>query len=163
MIKDIRKASISEVDRLMEIFDRAREFMRQTGNPNQWINGYPQRELIEQEIRKEHCFVCIDKDNKIIATFCMIAGPDPTYATIEDGKWLSDDPYYVIHRLASDGSCQGIARQCFEWCARQSDCLRADTHADNKVMQHLLEKNAFIRCGIIYVANGTPRIAYQRG
>ena len=31
-----------------------------------------------------------------------------------------------------------------------------------KIMQNLLEKHGFIRCGIIYVANGTPRIAYQR-
>ncbi len=30
--------------------------------------------------------------------------------------------------------------------------LRADTHADNKIMQHLLEKNGFTRCGVIHVA-----------
>ena len=29
-------------------------------------------------------------------------------------------------------------------------------------MQHLLEKNGFTRCGIIHVADGTPRIAYQK-
>ena len=28
-------------------------------------------------------------------------------------------------------------------------------------MQHLLEKNGFVRCGIIHLANGAPRIAYQ--
>ena len=37
-----------------------------------------------------------------------------------------------------------------------------DTHADNKVMQHLLESEGFTRCGIIHVEDGTPRIAYQR-
>ena len=40
--------------------------------------------------------------------------------------------------------------------------LRADTHADNKVMQHLLEKNGFTRCGVIHVADGSPRFAYQK-
>ena len=40
--------------------------------------------------------------------------------------------------------------------------LRADTHADNKIMQHLLEKNGFTRCGIIHVADGSPRFAYQK-
>ena len=37
----IRKAELKDVDRLMEIFDRARKFMTAHGNANQWINGYP--------------------------------------------------------------------------------------------------------------------------
>ncbi len=162
MIK-IRAASIEDVDRLMEIFETARCFMQATGNPNQWINGYPQRELVVKEIENRHCFVCQDACDKVVATFCFIVGDDPTYAVIEDGAWPSDVPYAVIHRLASDGSHHGIADACIDWCARQIGCLRVDTHADNKVMQHLLERNGFVRCGIIYVANGTKRIAYQRG
>lgn len=163
MKEQIRKAVSEDIDQLMMIFDKARNFMIQTGNVSQWINGYPQRELIETEIEKGHCFVYVDETQKVIATFCFIQGPDPTYDIIENGKWLSDKPYYVIHRLASDGSCKGIATACINWCLSHTDCLRADTHADNKVMQHLLEKNGFKRCGIIYVSNGTPRIAYQRG
>jgi hypothetical protein len=46
----IRKATLDDLDRLMEIFEEARRFMCRTGNPNQWINGYPQRELIQEEI-----------------------------------------------------------------------------------------------------------------
>ena len=45
----IRKATLDDLDRLMEIFEEARRFMCRTGNPNQWINGYPQRELIQEE------------------------------------------------------------------------------------------------------------------
>ena len=29
------------------------------------------------------------------------------------------------------------------------------------MMQHVLEKNGFVPCGIIYVEDGSPRIAYQ--
>ena len=162
MIKEIRKASLSDLNRLMEIFDRARTFMVQTGNPNQWINGYPQQELIAEEIKTEHCYVCVNTDGKVVATFCFIAGPDSTYSYIEDGEWPSNRPYHVIHRLASDGSCKGIAKTCIDWCFNQDSCLRADTHADNQVMQRLLTANGFKRCGIIYVANGTARIAYQK-
>ena len=54
---DIVKASLSDLDRLMEIFDTARRFMASTGNANQWINGYPQRELIAGEIEQGHCYV----------------------------------------------------------------------------------------------------------
>ena len=153
---------MADIDRLMEIFSIARSFMASSGNPNQWIDGYPQKELILKEIENNHCYVCVDSYDKAIATFCLIQGPDPTYSYIEDGEWPDDSPYYVIHRLASDGSIKGIASKCIEWCSGVSSCLRVDTHHDNKVMQHLLEKNGFVKCGIIYVANGTPRIAYQK-
>ena len=39
--------------------------------------------------------------------------------------------------------------------------IRIDTHEHNKVMQKALEKQEFERCGIIYVPDGTPRIAFE--
>lgn len=161
MTMQIRLAEAHDLDRLMEIFEAARTFMVSVGNAHQWINGYPQRELIAGEIAASHCYVCTTESGDIVGTFCFIQGPDPTYARIEDGNWLDGEPYYVIHRLASDGSYRGVAAQCIDWCRNRSANLRIDTHADNKVMQHILEKQGFVRCGIIYVANGTPRIAYQ--
>ena len=159
---NIRLATKNDLAAIMPIFDKARTFMAANGNSRQWINGYPQQELIEKEIESGHCYVCTDKTQRVVATFCFIKGPDPTYALIEEGNWPNDKPYYVIHRLASDGSHKGIARLCINWCFAQHPCLRADTHEDNHIMQHLLEQNGFERCGIIYVANGTPRIAYQK-
>lgn len=158
----IRLATLSDLNKLMGIFDTARRFMQSTGNANQWINGYPQRELIMHEINSGHCYVCINEQESVAGTFCFIQGPDPTYSRIDEGNWLDNDPYWVIHRIASDGSCRGIFEACINWCEKQTPNLRVDTHADNKIMQNLLEKHGFIRCGIIYVANGTPRIAYQR-
>lgn len=35
-------------------------------------------------------------------------------------------------------------------------------HKDNKITRHLIEKNGFAKCGIIYVADGSPRIAYEK-
>lgn len=159
---NIRLATKNDLADIMPIFDKARAFMAANGNSRQWINGYPQQELIEKEIESGHCYVCTDEMQKVVATFCFIKGPDPTYTLIEKGNWPNDKPYYVIHRLASDGSHKGIARLCINWCFAQHPCLRADTHEDNHIMQHLLEQNGFERCGIIYVANGTPRIAYQK-
>ena len=71
-------------------------------------------------------------------------------------------PYGTLHRLASAGENKGIGKAVVEWCLEHCESLRADTHADNKVMQHLLESEGFTRCGIIHVEDGTPRIAYQR-
>lgn len=159
---EIRKAELQDLDRLMEIFDHARHFMAASGNPHQWINGYPQREYIEREIREGHCHVCRTPEGRTVATFCFLPSPDPFYDRIDDGQWLNDEPYWVIHRLASDGTVKGIGAVCIDWCARRCGNLRIDTHADNLVMQRLAERCGFRRCGIVYVANGTPRIAYQR-
>lgn len=158
----IRKAEPADLDRLMEIFEQARRFMAASGNPNQWVNGYPQRELIEREIRLAHCYACCTSQGRVVATFCFLPSPDPFYDRIDDGQWLNDAPYYVIHRLASDGTVKGIGKICIDWCGAQCGNLRIDTHADNRVMQRLAERCGFQRCGIVYVANGTPRIAYQR-
>lgn len=158
----IRKARLNEIDQLMNIYDYARQYMQQTGNSNQWINGYPSRELIISNIQEGNLYVCIDDVGKEIGVFYFKIDEDPTYAYIEDGKWLNNKPYGVVHRLAGNGKYKGIAVFCFDWCFKQWPNIRVDTHEDNKVMQHILEKEGFIRCGIIYIANGTPRIAYQK-
>ena len=102
-------------------------------------------------------------NGQLLGVFAFILGVDPTYQVIEDGAWLNDTlPYGTIHRLASSGKSKGVASAVIEWCLEHCQSLRADTHADNQIMQHLLEKNGFTRCGIIHVADGTPRIAYQK-
>lgn len=158
----IRNARIDDRDTLLHIFDSARRFMQATGNPHQWIDGYPSCELITRDIAQGHCYVLEDETAGVTATFSFLPGPDPTYARIYDGAWPNDRPYGVIHRLASDGAIKGVAALCFDWCAARCTDLRADTHQDNRVMQHLLKKNGFVPCGTIISANGTPRIAFQR-
>jgi hypothetical protein len=111
---------------------------------------------------KEHCFICRADDGHIAAAFIFIIGDDPTYTVIENGKWLNDKPYGVIHRLASDGTQKGIADFCINWCFNKINNLRVDTHADNKVMQSILKKQNFKYCGIIYTHNGTARLAFQK-
>ena len=92
----------------------------------------------------------------------IILGVDPTYQHIYEGNWLNDEPYGVIHRLATNGKRKGVSDACLNWCFEQWGNIRVDTHQDNKVMQHILTKYGFQRCGIIYVKNGTERIAYQK-
>ena len=96
----------------------------------------------------------------IQAVFALIPGDDPTYGYI-DGSWLNDAPYAAIHRVASSGKRKGVLQECLDYCIAKHQNLRIDTHFDNKIMQHLLEKYGFQRCGTIYLENGDPRIAYQ--
>lgn len=159
---DIRKTEVHDLKTVMPIYDHARRFMQAHGNPNQWTDGYPSEEYILQEINDGNSYVCLNEAKEIIATFCFIRGEDPTYRRIDNGRWLNDKPYGVIHRLASAGKEKGIADKCIRWCLAQHGNLRADTHRDNTVMQNILKKNGFKECGIIYTRNGSPRIAYQK-
>lgn len=155
-----RGARLSDLDEIMQIYARARQVMAENGNPTQWGDSYPSRELVEHDICTNRLFVYM-VHGKMMAVFTLMLREDPTYAEIE-GEWLNDAPYGVMHRLASAGSCPGMGKAVLEWCAQRCGNLRADTHEDNKIMQHVLEKNGFVRCGIIHVEDGTPRIAYQR-
>jgi hypothetical protein len=64
--------------------------------------------------------------------------------------------------VASAGTKKGILHACMEYCASLSPNLKIDTHEDNRIMQHQLEKEGFSRCGIVLLENGEKRIAYQR-
>lgn len=157
---DIRKAEASELDAIMGIFDVARAFMRAHGNASQWPVGTPSRKEIAADIQAGVCYVLPEGD-KLAGVFCFMLGEDPTYTVIEDGAWRSDAPYGTIHRVASAGIAGGVAKACFDFCSRRMSYLRIDTHEDNLPMQRAIERYGFKRCGIIHIADGSPRIAYD--
>ena len=156
----VRTAIMEDLPRILEIYAYARSFMAQTGNPNQWGKTNPLRELLEQDISRSLLHI-VEDETKIHGVFFFSVEEDPTYSVIYDGNWESDAPYGTIHRIAYDGS-GGIFTAALNWCLAQCRHLRIDTHHDNRVMQHVVEKHGFTRRGIIYIADGTPRIAYER-
>ena len=114
----------------------------------------------KKDIENEKCYVN-KEDDKIRAVFYFAVEEDPTYGYIE-GKWLNDAPYGVIHRIAVGESGKGTAAECFQFAFKQCDNLRIDTHEKNIPMQRCLAKYGFQRCGMIYLEDGDPRIAYQK-
>jgi RimJ/RimL family protein N-acetyltransferase len=157
----LRHAQIADLKTILSIYESARRFMRSRGNATQWANGYPSEELIRRDIANGHCLVGTNTDGQIVFVCAFIVGEDPTYQQI-DGAWVNHRPYGTIHRLASSGATTGVFRQCVEYGFTQIDNLRVDTHADNIPMRKAIERAGFKRCGIIHVADGTPRIAYQK-
>lgn len=155
----IRQAQWADFDRILDIYAIARDFMAQTGNPTQWGNHYPPLSMLEADIPAGNLYVV--EDQGIHGVFAYFSEPDPTYAYIEDGAWLSDSPYGTIHRVASDGS-GGVFSAVLRFAMEQNSHVRIDTHGDNKVMQHVLTKHGFTRTGIIYLEDGDPRIAFER-
>ena len=89
----IRKTTLNDLEPVMAMYDYARKFMQEHGNPNQWINGYPSEEYIRREIADGHSYICENEQGETVGTFCFIVGEDPTYAVIDNGKWLNDAPY----------------------------------------------------------------------
>ena len=155
----VRNAVSADLPRIEEIYALAREFMAKNGNPNQWGKTNPPHEWLVEDIKNELLHV-IEDDTGIHGVFYFYIGEDPTYGEIEDGTWHCNETYGTIHRIAADGS-GGILRTAVEFCKKHSDHIRIDTHHDNVIMQNAVVKLGFVKSGIIRLANGSPRIAYE--
>lgn len=159
----IRQTDIaSDADSIMKVFSAAKAIMRASGNANQWGENYPSLEVVRADMACNGSFV-IEDDGHIVAYFAFLPSPEPTYDTIHQGHWLRDDqPYHVIHRIASLPDAHGIFRSIMDFCFSRDANIRIDTHRDNHIMQHNIIKHGFTYCGIIYLASGAERLAYQR-
>ena len=162
---EIKHSTEADFERIMEIYAYARGFMDNHGNPNQWgPTNWPPEQLIHDDIANGTSYVCIH-DGRIVGTFFFTVGEDiePTYRYIEDGAWLGQETYGVVHRIAGDSTIKGIGQFCLNWAYEQCGHLRIDTHNDNSVMQNLLKKLGFEHCGTIYVEEDrNPRMAYEK-
>lgn len=157
---EIRHAQTADLPVLEELFANARRFMAENGNPDQWWGGYPTQEMLESDIALGQLYVC-EEDGHLYAAFVLAAGDDPTYAVIQ-GAWKNSLPYGTLHRIASSGERRGMVDEIVRWAFEKHGNLRGDTHKRNGHMQRAFERNGFERCGIIHVADGTPRIAYHK-
>ena len=158
VIYEIRKARKTDWNAIQAIYAGAREFMAWTGNPNQWGKDRPPENTLKKDIEAGNLYVLI-WDGTIHGVFAFLLGEDPTYGYI-DRAWRSDTPYGTIHRIASDGS-GGVLAAAVEYCSGICPHIRIDTHRDNRVMRERITRNGFQECGIIYLENGDPRIAYE--
>lgn len=156
---NLRPAQLGDLQRIEEIYAYARAFMAKNGNPNQWGNTEPPTEQLIQDVEDGNLYVMME-EQQIHGVFYFRIGPDPTYARIDDGAWRSDSPYGTIHRIAGDGS-GGILKTAVDFGRKQIGHLRIDTHEDNHVMRRAVKKLGFQRCGIIYLADGSQRIAFD--
>ena len=155
----VRLAEYADLPEIRNVYDSAKLYMNRTGNPNQWGKTTPQTSLLEDDIEKGDLYVLIH-DHMIHGVFYFYIGPDPTYGVIENGYWRSNTPYGTIHRIAGDGS-GGVLAAAVAFGKQRINHLRIDTHDDNKIMQHAVAKHGFQQAGIIHLANGSPRIAYD--
>jgi len=164
---EFRKAVESDINSIMRIIKQAQDYFKEQGI-NQWQNNYPNLETIRNDISKGYGYVLIN-DGKIVGTVSVSFDGEKTYESIYDGKWISDLEYAVIHRMAVDSSLKGLGlgsvmmKYIEEMCHKRGiHSIRIDTHEDNKSMQRLIEKNGFKYCGIIYLADNSKRLVYEK-
>lgn len=147
---------------VLRLIDCGRQKMIDSGNLHQWTNGHPGKKQIESDIMNGNSYLIVADEEKPIATFAFIKGFDPTYARIEGGHWLNHEAYGTLHRVASIPGTKGIMDTIVDYCFRKVENIRIDTHQDNLPMQRALKRLGFAYCGIIYLENGDPRVAFQK-
>lgn len=157
----IRKTEEKDLAAISEIYSLAKQYMRASGNLNQWSGEYPNIDSAREDMEKGIGYVCEDKD-EVVAVFAFEIGEEKTYNQIYDGAWLNGDKYAYIHRIAVKKHGCGIVDFCFSECFKTHHNLKIDTHRDNIPMQKVLLRNGFSYCGIIYLLNGEERLAYQK-
>lgn len=165
----IRNAELCDLPYLLEMLENAKASLRALGI-DQWQNGYPNENTLREDIQNRICRVVIDDENNILASAAVYVGAEPTYHEIYNGAWQTENKIYgIVHRImtANNAKKRGAASFLMTYCAKLSleagvTSMRCDTHPGNIIMQHTLEKNGYIRCGIIHLTDGTDRFAYEK-
>lgn len=160
-----RQATQDDTDKIWEILQQAIERRRLDGS-QQWQNGYPNPEVIKNDIEQNQGFV-LSIDDKIAVYGALIFNDEPAYDDI-DGKWLSNGDFLVIHRVAVDERFhgKGLVKTFFEKTedfAKQNKVfsVKVDTNFDNAAMLHILKKLGYTYCGEVYLAGGV-RKAFEK-
>ena len=164
---EFRKTFKTDINNIMNIIKQAQSYFKEQGI-DQWQNNYPNAETISNDIEEEHSYVLL-KDNKIVATSAVSFDGEKTYESIYEGEWISNNKYAVIHRIAVDNTYKGlglssqIIKYVEKLCLNKGvHSIKVDTHEENIPMQKLLKKNKFKYCGIIYLEDGSKRIAFEK-
>jgi GNAT superfamily N-acetyltransferase len=162
---NLRLANNSDVEIIWVILQDAIAQRKKDGS-DQWQNGYPNKQTVVNDIANGYGYV-LEENNIIMAYAAIIFGIEPTYQEIK-GNWLSDDPYVVVHRVATSEmhKGKGIATKLFlllEGLAlsKNTFSIKVDTNFDNRQMLTILDKLNYTYCGEIFFS-GASRRAYQK-
>lgn len=162
-----RKTTKEDIKQVMKIINEAKDYFREM-NIDQWQDGYPNEEVILNDIKNENSYV-LEINKEIVATAMFALEKDETYDKIYDGKWLTEQDYAVIHRIAVSTEAKGsriaseIIKNAVVVCLKHGiKSIKIDTHKDNISMQKFLKNNGFEYCGIIYLEDNSERVAFEK-
>jgi len=161
------KAVSADINCIMNIIKQAQAYFKEHGI-NQWQDNYPNFETVKNDISNQNGYVLL-KNNIVVGTVVVIFEVEKNYRFIYNGKWISNDKYAVIHRIAVDSNYKGIGLSSIIIKNIEKICLdkgihsiRVDTHNENMSMKKLLLKNGFQYCGIIFLDDKSKRSAFEK-
>lgn len=162
---NLRKATASEIPAIWKILQQAIDRRKQDGSA-QWQDGYPNEQSIRNDLASGSAYVLIDNE-QIIAYAAIIFDVEPAYTEI-DGKWLTNEEYVVVHRVATSNEVigKGVATHLFkliEDIALDSNVysIKVDTNFDNIPMLKILAKLDYVYCGEVFF-RGSARKAFEK-
>ncbi|MEG2052773.1 MAG: GNAT family N-acetyltransferase [Bacilli bacterium] len=167
----ISLAQLKDIDNLLPILLDAKKLLKESHSP-QWQNDYPNKGVLIDDILSNQLFI-YKEENEILGFAVISSAIDHNYDEIYDGTWLTFfSSYLVIHRLAVKSSAhhKHIGKAFLDFAAelaksKNINSIRVDTHHLNLVMQHLLEKEGYIKVGIIHLLSEKidfKRLAYEK-
>ncbi|HJS01187.1 MAG TPA: GNAT family N-acetyltransferase [Flavobacterium sp.] len=165
MSYNFRKATISEADSIWAILQQA-IIRRQLDGSQQWQDGYPNVDVVKNDIQKEAAYV-LTENNVIVGYASIVFNDEPAYNQL-DGKWLSNSDFVVLHRLAISENHlgKGLAKKILlftEELALENNIfsIKVDTNFDNNAMLHIFEKLNYVYCGEVEF-RGSKRKAFEK-
>lgn len=160
----IEKAKLTDLSEIVAVIESARAYLKAQGIDQWQKSDYPAISDIRTDIENDVAYV-LKVAGKVAAYGAVIAGFDPAYDLIQ-GAWRNDNHDYVtVHRMAVSTAFRGQAlgqrflTSVFETFSTYQD-FRVDTHPDNQIMQHILTKLGFEKCGVVMFEGA--RWAYQK-
>lgn len=160
----LRLAVKEEAQICYGFIEEARAFQREQGFV-QWSDDYPVFVDIQEDIAAGKGYLLCEGGDPFGYIFLDFED-EPAYGDIE-GQWRSDQPYAVMHKVAFGKAARGkgASKELFRLAREASlsrgiHSLRIDTHRENGRMQHILDREGFEYCGIVYYS-GAPRRAYE--
>lgn len=165
-----RQAQSCEADRIMQIIRQAQARMYAAGS-RQWQDGYPAPGHISADIGRGRGYVLCNPEVKgpqaVVAYGAVVFDGEPAYDAL-DGKWLTEGPYVLVHRIAvaDEEKGRGVGSAFLKHVEelaleRGVKAFRIDTNFDNEPMLRLLERTGFTYCGKVVYRSG-ERVAFEK-
>ena len=160
-----RKATVTDIPEIWIILQQA-ILRRKLDGSNQWQDGYPNLDIVQNDVEKDIGYVLTNEET-IIGYAAILINDEPAYTDLK-GNWLTNDDFVVVHRLAvsDDYLGKGLAQTMLRFTediAVENNIysIKVDTNFDNIPMLKIFEKLEYTYCGEVSF-RGASRKAFEK-
>lgn len=160
-----QKATTVQIPEIWIILQQAIARRKADGS-QQWQDGYPNPEVILNDINKDAAYV-LTEGEIILGYVALLINDELEYDNIE-GKWLTNTDFVVFHRVAISELYlgKGLAKKMMQFIEdfaikNNIYSIKADTNFDNHAMMTIFEKLGYSYCGEVFF-RGSARRAHEK-